>query len=188
MKKKILSIAGLMICFSLSAAGTMAYFTAEEKVHNVITTGDIDIELVEWGDEGRTEPFPEEGVDGVMPGSEVTKIVEVANTGGNAAWVRVKVEKAIRLDQSQGGEEADLDLLTVDINTAYWTEKDGFYYYGKALEPGDTTEPLFTSVAFAGAMDNLYRNAQASVTVQAYATQAANNGAAVMDAKGWPEL
>ena len=193
MKKKILTIAGLLVCLSVSIAGSMAYFTAEEKVHNVITTGEIGIELVEWGNEERTEPFPEDGVDGVMPGTKVTKIVEVKNTGSNAAWVRVKVDKAIDLSGTEDDAKADLNLITIDFNTEYWIDgKDGYYYYKKALDKNAVTEPLFRTVTFAGEMDNLYQNAEASVDVQAYAVQTANNpipeGKDVTAVAGWSEL
>ena len=56
-----------------------------------------------------------------------------------------------------------------------------------ALEPGDVTEALFTSVGFDPDMGNLYQKSTASVEVTAYAVQVANNGETVMDAKGWPE-
>ena len=192
MKKKILTIAGLLVCLSVSIAGSMAYFTAEEKVHNVITTGDIDIELVEWGNEERTDPFPEDGVDGVMPGSVVTKIVEVKNTGSHAAWVRVKVEKTIDLSGTEDDAKADLSLLAIDFNTSHWIAgKDGYYYYKDVLEKDAVTEPLFTSVTFEGAMDNLYQNAEAQIDVKAYAVQNANNpipeGKDVTSVTGWAE-
>lgn len=84
--------------------------------------------------------------------------------------------------------ETDLSLVALDINTEYWTERDGFYYYNTALEPGKTTEPLFTEVAFDESMSNLYQDSRAVITVNAYATQTANNGTSAADAKGWPEV
>ena len=74
---------------------TLAFFTAEDTAHNVITSGGVDIDLLEWADEEKTVPFPQEGAAGVTPGSEVTKIVEVKNTGASDAYIRVKVEKEI---------------------------------------------------------------------------------------------
>ena len=49
-----------------------------------------------------------------------SKIVEVKNTGGQDAWVRVSVNKAIEL--AEGVEdEVNLSLISFDLNTDYWT-------------------------------------------------------------------
>lgn len=187
MKRKLLAGAVIMICLSLMAYGTLAYFTAEDTAHNVIKSGEIAIELQEWADEEKTTPFPEDGVSGVMPGSDVTKIVEVKNTGSNAAYIRVKVEKEIILPDGVEGEP-DSGLMKIDFDETYWTlGEDGYYYYNAALEPDAVTEPLFASVSFDPAMGNIYQNSTAKVDVTAYAVQVANNGDGVMDAKGWPE-
>ena len=186
MKRKLFVIAVIALCLSLMAAGTLAYFTAEDTAHNVITSGGIDVELKEWADEDKTVPFPANGVSGVMPGAEVTKIVEVENTGSGEAWVRVKVTKDISL--AEGVEaQVDLGLLKLDCDKGYWTEKDGYYYYHEALKPGETTKALFAAVTFDSAMGNEYQNATATVDVLAQAVQTANNGESVMEAQGWPE-
>lgn len=41
MKRKFLILSVLALCFSLFAAETIAYFTADSKAHNVITTGGV---------------------------------------------------------------------------------------------------------------------------------------------------
>lgn len=187
MKRKLLAVAVTVICLSMMAYGTLAYFTAEDTAHNVITSGEIDIELQEWADAEKTTPFPEDEVSGVMPGTEVTKIVEVKNTGANDAYIRVKVEKEFVLSEGVEGE-TDSGLMKIDFDETYWMlGEDGYYYYKTALEPGAVTEPLFASVNFDTAMDNIYQNSTAKVDVTAYAVQVANNGDSVMDAKGWPE-
>ncbi len=187
MKRKIFIVALIVICLSLTAYGTMAYFTAGETAHNVITSGQISIDLQEWADEAKTQPFPGDGVTGVMPGAEVTKIVEIKNTGTGDAYIRVKVSKSITLDEDVEGE-VDLGLLILDFDQEYWTlGGDGYYYYNVPLAPGKVTEPLFASVTFDVSMGNIYQNSTAAVDVAAYAVQAANNGASVMEAAGWPE-
>lgn len=186
MKKKILLIALLAICLSIVAFGTLAYFTSEDTAHNVITSNGVKIELLEWQDDAKTEPFPENGVTGVMPGTKVAKIVEVKNTGSGEAWVRVSTETAITLANGSQGE-VDLSLLTIDFNIEAWTEQDGWYYYNEALKPGEITAPLFTTVAFAETMDNRYQESTATVDVNAQAVQTANNGSDAISAVGWPE-
>lgn len=151
------------------------------EAHNVITTGGVEIAVQEWADDEKTKPF--ENLSGVMPNTTVTKIAEVKNTGASDAWVRVKVEKNIKL---QGEGTPDTGLVELTLNTADWTEKDGYYYYSKPLKPGEITAPIFTAVTFKPDMGNEYQNATATVDVSAQAVQTANNGDTVMDAKGWP--
>lgn len=181
MKRKILILSVLAICIATLAAGTIAFFTAEGKAHNVITTGGVEIAVQEWADVEKTKPF--EDLTGVMPNTTVTKIAEIKNTGASDAWVRVKVEKNIKL---QGEGTPDTGLVELTLNTTDWTEKDGYFYYTKALKPGEVTAPIFTAVTFKADMGNEYQNATATVDVSAQAVQTANNGDTVMDAKGWP--
>ena len=123
MKRKLLILSVLAICLAMLAAGTIAFFTAEGKSHNVITTGGVEIAVQEWADEAKTTPF--EDLSGVVPNTTVTKIAEIKNTGASDAWVRVKVEKNIKL-QGEGAPDTSLVELTRSAN--HWTEKDGYYY------------------------------------------------------------
>ena len=141
MKRKLLILSVLAICVAMLAGGTLAFFTSEDKAHNVITTGGVEITLQEWADEAKTTPFKD--LTGVMPNTTVTKIAEIRNTGASDAWVRVKVEKNIRL---QGDGTPDAGLVELKLNTVDWTEKDGYYYYNKILKPGEATAPIFTAV------------------------------------------
>ena len=181
MKRKLLILSVLAICVAMLAAGTLAYFTAEDTAHNVITSGGVEIAVQEWADKEKTVPFQD--LTGVMPNTTVTKIAEVKNTGASDAWIRVKVEKSIQL---QGEGTPDTSLVELTLNTTDWTEKDGYYYYSKPLKPGEVTAPIFTAVTFKPDMGNEYQNATATVDVSAQAVQTANNGDTVMATKGWP--
>ena len=184
MKRKLLIVSVLAIFVAVTAAGTLAYFTDTGTAHNVITTGNVDIELNEWADEACTQPFQDK--TGVMPGTKVTKIVEVKNTGTGAAFVRLYVEKNVYRATDQ--KPMDSDPVSLNFNNTDWTysESEGYYYYNRPLEPGKTTEPLFTTVTFDPLMGNEYQNATAHVKVIAYAVQSANNGDSPQAAKGWP--
>lgn len=185
MKKKLCVIALLVSCLAIAAYGTSAYFTHEQTATNVITTGSIKVELQEWADTGNgLVPFVD--VEGVLPGTEISKIVQVKNMGGQAAWIRVSVEKTILLADGAEGE-VDLSLISYDLNSDFWTEKDGFYYYNTILQPNKVTEPLFTKIIFSASMSNMYQNSKAVIDVTAQATQVANNGTSALDAAGWPE-
>ena len=178
MKRKLLIVSVLAILVAVTAAGTLAYFTDTGAAHNVITTGNVEIELNEWA-----QPFQDK--TGVMPGTKVTKIVEVKNTGTGAAFLRLYVEKNV-----YGADQKPMDTKPVSLNfdNRNWTysESEGYYYYNRPLEPGKTTEPLFTTVTFDPLMGNEYQNATAHVKVIAYAVQSANNGDSPQAAKGWP--
>ena len=183
MKRKILILSVLAILVAILAANTLAYFTADTKAHNVITTGDVAIQLNEWADEARTKEFV--NPVGVMPGTEVTKIVEVKNVGTGAAWVCVQMF-VDTYDKNDG--QLDPAVVTLDINETDWTYSGGYYYYNKILAPGETTEPLFTTVTFDEQMGNAYQNARAEINIKAIAVQSANNGTTVLEAAGWPSF
>lgn len=181
MKRKILILSVLAICVAILAAGSLAYFTADTKAHNVITTGGVDIVLDEWANAGRTEPF-EDRTD-VMPGAEITKIAEVRNTGSGSVWVRVSV--SVETHDAKGGQ-LNPAVVALDINDTDWKYSEGYYYYNRVLAPGETTAPIFTTVSFDANMGNEYQNATATVDVDAYAVQSDNNGEDVFSANGWP--
>jgi len=186
MKKKIALVVVIISLIAMGISGTMAYFTADSTATNVITAGNIDIDLIEMEktDEG-LKPF--EDKDGVMPGDVISKIVTVKNTGDNEAYIRVQVKKMITLAGDATGS-AELSLLSCDINTNDWTYSKGYYYYNKPLAAGEETAPLFENVTFSAAMGNEYQNCEAQIDVAAYAVQVKNNGATVLDAAGWPEV
>ena len=187
MKKwKIAALCTVLACLSIVASGTLAYFTASETAHNVITSGGVDIQLIEQSRNEDGSLVPWENVDGVMPGAEISKIVTVENTGASDAWVRVSVTKSITLARGVQGTP-DLSLVVLDINPTDWTEQDGYYYYNDPLAPGETTPPLFTIVTFDPKMGNEYQGSTAHIDVKADAVQVANNGETVLDALGWPK-
>ena len=186
--RKLLVIALAMLALSLSVAGSLAYFSeTSEIVHNVITTGNIHVRLVEKSIvDGVEKDF--EDVDGAMPGEAISKIVKLENTGTNPAFVRLAVTKNIRLAEGKSGIP-DLDLIEIDFNTTDWTDgEDGWYYYNRALNPGETTEPLFTTVKMKETMGNLYQGCVTTVTVAGQAVQTANNGSSARTAAGWPAV
>lgn len=189
MKKKLMAGVVIAICLSFATYSTLAYFTHEDTATNVITSGNIEIELQETAidGDGQIIPFEEsQEVFDVMPAETVSKIVKVENTGDNAAYIRISVEKFITLAEGNEGTP-DNELIIPDFNTEEWTEVDGYYYYNYPLEPGETTTALFNSVTFDPSMDNMYQSSKATIIVDAEATQVKNNGADVFTAAGWPE-
>ena len=185
-KRKVVLIAVIAIIVAVAIGSTAAYFTAVGVERNVITSGDIKIELKETmiNDQGQEVPYVDPEV--VMPGDVISKMPKVTNTGDNPAYIRVKVEKNIQLAEGKQGE-VDLSLISLNIDKNNWTEKGGYWYYNKALPKGETTPALFTTVTFKPGMDNLYQGCTVTINIKAYAVQSQNNGKDVMEAKGWPD-
>lgn len=187
MKRKLWIGALIMICVAIAATGTIAYITREKTVRNVITSGQITMELVEQREEqGKWLPLSQEEIR-VKPGLTVSKRVAVENTE-ESAWVRVKCE-IICHDANNEPMELDKELLEslilMDMNTEDWICKDGWWYYQKSLEKGDRTDILMDSITFSSAMGNVFQGSTIRFEVSAQAVQTANNGSNVWEAAGW---
>ena len=196
MKKRILLLAALAICTAITVSGTLAYYTAEDKVHNVITSTGVNIDIVEKtkGENGVLIDFPEEGIHGVTPGTSVSKIVQVQNTGSAEAWIRVKVESAITDANGKSMplivDENNIPVMTYSVLKGWVEGSDGYWYYNKPVAPNAFTDILFEEVRFEPTMGNEYQNCTANIIISAQAVQTANNpipdGEDVTDIKGWP--
>lgn len=190
MKKKILYIAAIIICLSILTSGTLAYFTAEDTARNVITSGSVDINVVERQlVNGTLQSYPSQPIP-VMPATTVSKIVAVHSTE-QAAWVRMNY--TITVYDAEGKEmkiPADelVKVIVIEPDSANWTLKNGWWYYNAAVKSGEITKPLFEQVSFSGPdMDNKYQLCTVVIDVTAQGVQQANNGSSVMEAAGWPE-
>ena len=150
MKKKILAFA---MVFALAAVavvgGSLAYFTDTDAKENTFTVGNVKIALVEEqnSDNGLVD-F--EDRKQLMPGAEnaVDKIVSVKNTGGNAAYIRVKITVPTELAEI-------IHLVFEDDYTSTWNEvtsetvDDGKVYtavYKTKIASGESTSHLLSKV------------------------------------------
>lgn len=198
MKRKLLILSVLAICVAILAAGTLAYFNAEDSAHNVITSGGVNIQLVEKtkGENGALIDFPEGGLSGVMPGTEASKIVSVTNTGASEAWIRVKMEIAIHSSDGKDlptelniGEEP-IAVITPNVMDGWVAGADGYYYYHDPVAPQGSTTNFMETVQFAPQMGNEYQSCTAILSISAQAVQTANNSIPqngdVTDVLGWP--
>ncbi|HZK10587.1 MAG TPA: hypothetical protein VFD08_05905 [Clostridia bacterium] len=187
MKRRLLAGLLIIICLLIQIHETKAYFSTEKTLHKVITTGGIKIELLEWEDESKIRSLPKNSTEGVMPGREIVKIFQVENTGKNEAYIRIQMEKDIGL-KGKIGEEPNLNLMIVNLESSAWTlAEEGFYYYKKVLKPGEKTEPFYLTARFDRSMGNIFQDSRVKVSITAQATQVANNGNSSLKAKGWPD-
>lgn len=189
MKKRILAIAVMVICLSILASVTFAYYTDSATARNVITSGGIKIEVVEQQMvNGTLQPWTAPEIP-VMPSQPVSKIVTV-RSDEQAAWVRMRYTLTVK--------DADGKVLSIPANelekaivirtdSEHWTLKDGWWYYDTAIAGGESTAPLFEEVLFSGPdMDNKYQSCKVVIEVTAEAVQKVHNGDSVMEAV-WTE-
>lgn len=178
---RLLLIALAAILVTVLSRGTLAYYTTVGKATNVVTSGDIQLMIHEQTADG--SDFPVEGVY-VIPGDVVGKRVTVENICGHPFYLRVKL-----VSGTDNTQLSSKDCLKVDLNQTDWTlREDGYIYYNAVLEPGQTTEAVFTQVEIVGSqVDNSYIGTALTLTVDAYAVQSENNPADYpWEASGWP--
>lgn len=126
-----------LIIFSVLLLGIIGtafgFLHSNDSLRNVFTIGKNVSEITEeWTPPNR----------GLRPGETCKKVVRVSNTGSVPCYVRVFAEII---------EQDTRDKIDVDYNTDSWTKHDdGYYYYNKAINPGEKTEPLFTRLKVKG--------------------------------------
>ena len=150
MKKKIVAFA---MVFALAAVavvgGSLAYFTDTDAKENTFTVGNVKIALIEQQN-GDNELVDFENDKQLMPGAEnaVDKIVSVENTGGNDAYIRVKITVPSDLAEV-------IHLVFEDNYTSTWnevtseTDNSGKVYtavYKTKIASGDSTSHLLSKV------------------------------------------
>lgn len=121
----------------------------------------------------------------VNPAQEISKIVNVKNTGTVDALIRVRVEKAFGERKSDGTFEEDTsldpELIEIMFRKTHWIEKsDGYFYYQDILKAGETTkEPLFSSYRLSEKAGNDYRNKDAQIVVLMESVQAQGDAVSI---------
>ena len=190
MKKKILYIAAVVICLSLVTGGTLAYYTGSDTARNVITTGAVEVTLVNQQRIGDTlVPYPEQPI-AVMPGTTVSKVVSVHNEE-QTAWVRLRYSVTVFDAHGEILEITPEELENVVIiqpNGEGWTFRDGWWYCNAALGTGETSEIFCENVKFSAQnMGNKYQRCSVVIDIIAQGVQKANNGSSALEAMGWPE-
>ena len=124
-KSKIMIVAAVLAVTILAVGITMAFYhDSSNTAVNTFTVGNVTTEIVEIFKKLDDHNFQKEP--------------RVTNTGENDCYIR------IRYQVTPSTAEERLTFAGKPGNG--WTEKDGWYYYTKAVEPGESTTPLFTKV------------------------------------------
>ncbi len=179
-KKGIVIAASALVGALTIVGGTLAYFTAQDDVTNVVTMGNVSITLEEPG-------FSEENLENVLvnvvPGQSFTKDPTITNTGKNPAYVRIKVDPTISAD-------VDIDDSIANIDTTNWTYSGGYYYYNNVLAPGEAVV-FFDTLTVPSTIGNEYEDVNfefkfvAEAVQSQYFTPTKNDGGKIV---GWPSV
>lgn len=181
MRRKIVITAVIILLLSSIGYGTYAYMSASKTAQNVITAGNVKIELNKVDDQLN-----------IMPNTSVIRLVTITNTGRNDCYVRVKITADITPDaKSDANISLSSDKIIFDVDTDNWAkDSDGYWRYNKLLPagnpPDNVTSSLLKGISFDKGMGNEYQNAKVNLNITAEAVQAINNGTSVKDVTGWP--
>ena len=120
----LLALVLILVC---TVGGTVAYLVAHtDPVVNTFTPGEVSCQVEEK-----------------FEGNNVKTEAVVKNTGNVPAYIRVAVV-ANTIDGE--GNITGMETLEEDwLNTAEWTEVDGFYYYNGVVQPNAETANLLNA-------------------------------------------
>ena len=180
--KKLKTLVGsLALVGAIAVGATLAYFTDSEDVTNVITMGNVDIDLEEPnydpGDDDNT-------VENVKPGQSIVKDPTITVLeGSETAYVRAKL--VINIDGVNAPElnEDEYNALVesmeselednIDINETNWVKSGDYYYCQFSLQAGESVK-LFENVHIPEDWGNEIAEATITIDVTAEAIQAGN--------------
>lgn len=178
-KKLLAVLLAVVMIVSIAISATVAYFKDTDKETNVITIGDVTIDLHE--DNGLDAADPDYALDEdyltwlegqiLLPNTGVEKDVYVENVGSNEAYIRVHV--AIPADADNGdiaslvwNDETPSTFTVIGPYTAVVNGVNCNVYvatYNDAIPSGETTADCLTEVAMDEFVD-CTRNDDNSIT------------------------
>lgn len=132
----IFSIIAVIAAITISIK-VYAYLTHKDTVQNDMVMGFNKISLLE----NYNPPLE------MAKGISFTKEPYAVNTGNVDCYVRIK---------SLISDSRVADGITIDYNDEDYTynSQDGYWYYKEAIEPGESTNPLFTTVTIDSEADD----------------------------------
>ena len=165
--------------FLFSTGMTYASWKVQDDTINKITMGSVRGQIM--------EEFAQDTV--VYPDADVTKIVQVKNTGTIDAIPRVKIEKVWGDSRDENGNllvnpALSTENIEITYNTEDWSynSDDGYFYYKSILSPDEVTNSLFDSFRINGEKSGKeYRNKFADIIVTMEIIQATNDSLSYWD-------
>lgn len=186
MKQKKRYIFILSFLFVISLACVSTFLVRQNKFENVITFGDLKLEIINRSLDENGQEIDVTDVKEKLKKAHVDRIVKIKNICQNDMYVRVKIDL-------QGKDMNDQDYSPssyIKMNGCEdeWIYHDGWYYYRDILKPDVTTENLLSDIEFD--MDKLtsnYPGSDIELNIEAQAVQSTHNATNVLDASGWPK-
>lgn len=171
--KAMTAVSVFGICFSF-AGMSLAAWQITGSTDNILTMSSYKNQIV--------EEYEEPGH--VDPSGEVSKTVNVSNTGNVDTIIRVSLKRQFGTERSDGSfiedKMLDPEMILLNLNTTWWMEKDGYYYYREVLKAGETTkEPLMTSYRLSEKAGNEYKVKDARILVNMESVQAQGNAVSI---------
>jgi predicted ribosomally synthesized peptide with SipW-like signal peptide len=173
MKKKVSIIVTATLLVALIVVGsTLAFFTSQGTVNNVITMGDVKISL--------TEPSFKDS--GIVPGETIEKIPTVKNEGSKDAYIRCKIALVVpeaATEEETSARKAQLlrgitfGDASISGSADKWVQSGDYYYY-QDIVPANAIVEFFHSVTVPEVWDNAFADQQFQINVTAEAIQADN--------------
>ena len=137
--KKSIIITSVMLLLLVAVGTTLAYiFTETNPVENTFEPSKVSCAVVENGGTPVTGSVTDTG--------NVKENVQIKNTGDTDAYIRVAV--VVNWASADGScvwaqTPADDDYtITYNLSNGWFNGGDGFYYYSKAVSPGESTSVL----------------------------------------------
>lgn len=185
-KKKIIIAAGssLTVLATIATATFFAIFQSGQKTETSLTTGVINVDLVEsfTGSNGDKDYGTNPDKDGL---ENATKVITGVNTGTQPAYVRVKIFPQVESLNTDDEWEVDGAVATnyvkYDQSNDGWVDGgDGYWYYTKKLPAGETTPPITITNLRLDMPDviasiNNWKTFRVNMLVELEATQASND-------------
>lgn len=140
--KKSIIIASVMLLLLATVGTTLAYiFTETTPVENTFNPSKVSCAVVENNGTPVTGSVTNTG--------DIKENVQIKNTGDTDAYIRVAVvvnwmdEAGTKVWATKPVEGADGDYtITYNLGNGWFNGGDGFYYYSKAVSPGESTSVL----------------------------------------------
>lgn len=180
-KKLIAMGTSLALVAAVGVGATLAYFTDQDTETNVVTMGNVDIDLEEPNFEGTG---PNNAVTDIVPNQTIVKDPTITlQTGSEDAYIRANVIYSWEDGTSLTPEQVSALKAGINWQTG-WVEgpdDDGnyatdTYYFQNILTDADgvNTARLFTQVTIPESWGNEVANKSLQIIVEAEAVQADN--------------
>lgn len=185
-EKIIIFIIILFICLFLLAT-TIAFITKSLTTNNVITFGNLKMELIQTtlNDKNQEIEITENDNLDITNNSKVIRIAKVKNLGKHSFYTRISLNM-LGVDSNE--QAIDMKkLYTYHINGQDWIYKDGWLYYTKKINENEQASNLNIEIDFdINQITNQYPKGKFKFNINAEVVQAENNENEILNVIGWP--